>query len=63
MKTKETLGALDIVCNIAGVIYTEDWKKTLDINLVICQSLWIFYIEFCGLIIHYNISKNIFMVL
>jgi len=33
-RTKMEFGAIDILCNIAGVLELPDWRKTVDINLV-----------------------------
>ena len=34
VKTKETFGSLDIVCNNAGIEDETNWEKLLSINLV-----------------------------
>lgn len=33
-RTKEEFGAIDIVCNNAGISKEDEWRKMLDINLV-----------------------------
>ena len=33
-RTKEEFGCIDIVCNNAGITNEDNWRLTLDINLV-----------------------------